>query len=78
MTITSVSIPSDQWEDDSEAVISMWLAEDGDQVDTGDLLAEIMVEKAQFEIRAPATGKLSILMQQDQIVIKGDTIATIS
>lgn len=75
---TEVKVPQDLWEDDSmEAVITNWLASDGAAVRKGALIAEIMVEKSQFEVTAPADGTLSITKQTDDIVRKGDVIGRI-
>lgn len=73
----AIVIPADLWEDDSEAVITAWLFNNGDEVDTGDLLAEVMVEKAQYEIVAPSAGILTIIKHEDEVVIKGAIIATL-
>jgi len=73
----AIVIPADLWEDDSEAVITAWLFNNGDEVDKGDLLAEVMVEKAQYEIVAPAAGILTIIKHEDEVVIKGAIIATL-
>ncbi len=75
--MADVVIPSDLWEEDSQAVITTWLARDGAAVRAGDLLAEIMVEKVQFEIRAPKAGRLTVLRGADDIVSKGDVIARV-
>ncbi len=75
--MADVVVPSDLWEDDSQAVITTWLARDGADVRAGDLLAEIMVEKVQFEIRAPEAGRLTVLRGADDVVSKGDVIARI-
>jgi pyruvate/2-oxoglutarate dehydrogenase complex dihydrolipoamide acyltransferase (E2) component len=75
--MTDIIIPIDLWAEDREAVITAWLARDGAEVRDGDLLAEIMVEKVQHEIRAPAAGRLTILRQADDIVRKGDAIGRI-
>ncbi|ESZ87919.1 MAG: biotin attachment protein [Blastomonas sp. CACIA14H2] len=74
---TEIVIPSDLWEEDSEAVITSWLASDGAAIDEGALIAEIMVEKVQHELLAPASGTLSISRQVDDVVSKGDVIGTI-
>jgi pyruvate/2-oxoglutarate dehydrogenase complex dihydrolipoamide acyltransferase (E2) component len=74
---TEVKIPGDLWSEDAEAVITSWLAGDGSQVSAGSLIAEIMVEKAQHEIKAPADGVLKIARQVDDIVAKGDVIGII-
>lgn len=76
---TEVKVPQDLWQDDDmEAVITNWLANDGAAVRKGALIAEIMVEKSQFEITAPADGVLSIVKQADDIVQKGDVIGQIA
>ncbi len=74
---TDVTVPTDLWEGDLEAVITNWLASDGQAVKQGALLAEIMVEKSQFEVTAPADGTLTITQAADAIVRKGDTIGRI-
>ncbi|MGD9866062.1 MAG: biotin/lipoyl-containing protein [Pseudodonghicola sp.] len=76
---TDVKVPQDLWEDDGmEAVITNWLASDGANVRKGALIAEIMVEKSQFEVTAPADGILTIAKQIDDIVRKGDVIGQIT
>jgi len=75
---TDIKIPEDLWEEDREAVITSWLAGDGATVSAGALIAEIMVEKVQHEITAPADGVLEITRQVDDIVKKGDVIGTIA
>jgi pyruvate/2-oxoglutarate dehydrogenase complex dihydrolipoamide acyltransferase (E2) component len=75
--MADVVVPRDLWEDDKQAVITTWLARDGAQVRAGDLLAEIMVEKAQLEIRAAQAGRLTVLRKVDDVVSKGDAIARV-
>lgn len=72
-----IIIPSDLWEGDEETVISHWLANDGGTVAEGALIAEIMTGKAQYEIRAPASGVLRIMRAADAVVAKGDVIGAI-
>ena len=77
--VTDVQVPQDLWQDDEmEAVITNWLASDGANLRKGALIAEIMVEKSQFEITAPADGVLTITKQVDDIVRKGDVIGQIT
>lgn len=77
--IIDVLVPQDLWEEDSDAVISAWLFEDGDRVNTGDILAEIMIEKVTHELLAPASGVLKLLVAaEDETVVKGDKLAEIS
>ncbi len=76
---TDVKVPQDLWQDDGmEAVITNWLANDGATVRKGALIAEIMVEKSQFEVTAPVDGVLKIGKQTDDIVRKGDVIGQIT
>jgi len=74
---TPITVPEDLWDGDGEGVITAWLVDDGGQVNQGDLVAEVMVEKAQYEIEAPASGVLTIAMQEDEVVAKGATIASL-
>ena len=77
--VTDVKVPQDLWQDDGmEAVITNWLASDGASVRKGALIAEIMVEKSQFEVTAPVDGILTIGKQVDGIVRKGDVIGQIT
>lgn len=75
--LTEIKVPEDEWEDDKEVVVSSWFIEDGEEVSEGELLVELMVEKVQFEIVAPTAGVVSIQKQEDEVVRKGTTIATI-
>ncbi len=72
---TDITVPEDLWEGDTEGVITAWLVDDGAEVEQGDLVAEVMVEKAQYEIESPATGRLNIAKGEDEVVAKGTTIA---
>lgn len=74
---TDVIVPVDLWEEDSEAVITSWLSSEGADVEEGDVIAELMVEKIQYELLAPAAGSLSIITDADEIVAKGNKVATI-
>lgn len=76
MTV-EVRVPRDLWEEEGEAAITNWLADDGAQVHEGDLISEIMVEKIQYEIHAPADGRLRILKQINEVVGKGTLVACI-
>ncbi|MGH1432606.1 MAG: biotin attachment protein [Neptuniibacter sp.] len=75
--MTDVIVPVDLWEEDSEAVITSWLASDGGDVTEGDVIAELMVEKIQYELVSPATGALKIIKDVDDVVEKEQLIATI-
>lgn len=74
---TEIVIPSDLWEEDEEAVITDWLADDGARVEEGALIAEIMCAKVQYEISAPVAGTLTIKEAADAVVAKGAVIGAI-
>ena len=71
------NVKSVVWEEEDDGSITQWFVDDAAQVSEGDLIAEMMVEKALYEIVAPATGQLRILRQQEEVVASGDVIATI-
>ncbi|MDB6091407.1 MAG: hypothetical protein JWN85_4191 [Gammaproteobacteria bacterium] len=75
--MTDITVPEDLWDSDDEGVILMWTYADGALVETGKLLAELMVEKAQLEVTAPASGRLRILAPADTVVRKGTVIGRI-
>jgi pyruvate/2-oxoglutarate dehydrogenase complex dihydrolipoamide acyltransferase (E2) component len=72
-----VRIPTDLWEEDEEGVITTWLTDDGATVGKGDIIATVMVKKVQFDIHAPAGGKLTMLKKADDVIRKGDVIGRI-
>ncbi|MDT8877877.1 lipoyl domain-containing protein [Halomonas sp. 1390] len=74
---TAITVPEDLWEGAGEGVITAWLVDDGSEVAQGDLVAEVMVEKAQYEIEAPVSGVLTIAKQEDEVVAKGTSIASL-
>ncbi len=74
---TDIVIPETLWDEDTEAAITSWLISDGAEVEAGALIAEIMTEKVQHEIEAPASGIVRILKDVDAVVAKGDVIGRI-
>lgn len=73
-----ITIPTNLWDEDSDAVITSWLVSEGAAVNEGDLIAEIMVEKVQHEVKAPASGTVSISQPVEAVVAKGGKIGSIS
>jgi len=62
----------------SEGAISKWLKEPGDQVEVGDIIAEIETDKAVMELEAFDSGTLlKILVSEGQVVPIGTPIALI-
>ena len=75
--MADVTIPNDLWEEDVEGVITSWMFEDGESVTAGAVIAELMVEKVQHELTAPAAGVLAVLKAAEEPVKKGETVARI-
>lgn len=75
--MVDVTIPEDFWDDDSEGSISSWFFADGDAVSGGDLIAEVTNEKAASELLAPGDGTLSILIEAEVPIRRGQLVARI-
>ena len=75
---TRITIPLELWNDDSEGVIVAWLYEDGALVGHGAIIAEVSVEKTQFEVTSPAAGRLRALKPAEATVYAGETIGEIA
>ncbi|MFC3053321.1 lipoyl domain-containing protein [Kordiimonas pumila] len=72
-----IQIPADFWEEDVEGVISSWLYDDGDTVEKGDVIVEVMVEKVMHELEAPASGILKQLVAEEEPAAKGSVVGRI-
>ncbi len=62
-------------EPEAEGVLATWFVSDGDQVASGQLLGEVMVEKVSGEVLAPTSGRVRLLVSEDQTAHQGDVIA---
>ncbi len=76
--MSEVLIPDTCWDDDSEGSIATWYFDDGDTVQAGDIICDVMNEKVSTAIEAPAAGVLTILVPAEQPVGKGAVIARIT
>lgn len=74
----SIIVPEDLWEGDEEAVLTAWLVDDKSEISTGQLIAEVMVEKISYEVNSTSEGVISITCQEDDVVNKGSVIAEVS
>lgn len=61
----------------AEGVVATWFVRDGDQVASGQLLGEVMVEKVSGEVIAPAAGQVLLVVGEDQPARQGDVIARV-
>ena len=64
-------------EPDAEGVLATWFVSDGDQVASGQLLGEVMVEKVSGDVLAPAGGQVRLLVSEDQTARQGEVIAQV-
>lgn len=66
-------------EEDGDAVMAQWYFDDGDSVEAGDVICDLSLEKAVFEITSPVSGTLQIIISQiDDVVPPGALIARIN
>ena len=76
--MTDIRIADDQWEADMEGNLLTWIYDDGAEVSAGDTIVEIMVEKLQVELAAPASGILRHGKAEGDIVNRGDVIGQVA
>ncbi len=78
MTAAHVLFPRlSQEQPDAEGVLATWFVADGDQVASGQLLGEVMVEKVSGDVQAPASGRVRLLVAEEQTARQGDVIALV-
>ena len=67
------------WPDDTEedeGVVVNWFTREGGQVEEGETICEIQVEKVSVDVPAPASGELvEIVLGEDDEFTRGDTLA---
>ena len=60
----------------TEAVVSLWHFEEGDEIHEGDDLVEMTTDKATFNVPTPVSGILSeIVSDEGETVEVGETLA---
>lgn len=62
---------------DAEGVLATWFVVDGQQVQEGDLLAEVAVDKVDVELQAPSSGVVRLLVKEGDVVGQGAAVARI-
>lgn len=78
MSGIEILVPEGVAADGGEIVVANWLAEDGDHVDAGDVVCELMVTKVTFEVEAPSSGRLEHHAQAEDVVTVGALLGTIA
>lgn len=54
-----------------------WYKDDGDEVEEGEEVAEVMIEKTTLHIQAPQAGKLKIVKEANEEIREGEIIGYI-
>lgn len=65
------------WGETLEGVVVTWIYQNGANVVEGRPIAEIMVEKAQVELVAPASGRLTILAAPETVIGRDQVVGRI-
>jgi len=73
----SIKIP-EHGSDVSEVEIAQWFVKKGDIVKKGDLLLEVLIDKAVIEIKAEVSGKIIEIKEKEGVIVPiGTEIAII-
>ena len=76
--MTDVRFPQlSEEQPDAEGVLVTWFVSDGDQVTSGQLLGEVMVEKVSGDVVAPVAGRARLLIGEDKATRQGAVIARV-
>lgn len=79
--MTDVLLPDEVWEGvepGTEALVDKWLVHEGERVSAGQVLAKVVLVKANLEVTAPAHGVLErILVPVEGTFPKGRPLATL-
>ena len=63
--------------EEKTGVLLSWYKNNGDMVQEGEEIAEVMIEKVTIHIKAPASGRLKILVKENEEVAQGQVIGFI-
>lgn len=76
-----VTLLDDAWEGvepGTEALLDRWLVREGDRVEVGQVVARVVLVKANLDITSPAKGVIErILVPAEQTFAKGRPLATL-
>jgi pyruvate/2-oxoglutarate dehydrogenase complex dihydrolipoamide acyltransferase (E2) component len=72
-----IVVPEELWGDSLEGVMLTWIYKDGATVQKDQVIGELMVEKAQLELHAPATGRLRILTAPETVIGRSHVLGRI-
>jgi pyruvate/2-oxoglutarate dehydrogenase complex dihydrolipoamide acyltransferase (E2) component len=78
--MTAVTLQDEAWQGVDAAVqalVDKWLVKEGDTVQAGQPLANVVLVKSNLEITAPASGRIQILVPAGSTFARGQPIATL-
>lgn len=73
----AIVFPSISKDEDAEGVLATWFVRTGESVRTGQVIAEVMVDKVSMDIEAPIDGTVTCLVDEEAAVRQGQEIARI-
>ena len=62
---------------DLEGVLATWFVGYGQVVEADQLIAEVQVEKVSSEVTAPVSGRITLLVKEQDVVRQNSVIARI-
>jgi len=79
--MTDITLIDEPWQDveeGTEALVEEWLVKEGEAVVEGQILASVVLVKANFEVLAPAAGVIEkILVPAEATFARGAPLATL-
>ncbi|EFW89905.1 lipoyl-binding domain protein [Haladaptatus paucihalophilus DX253] len=76
--VDSAAVWPEDAQDVTEAIVANWFVREGSDVEEGDTIAEIQIEKVSVDVPAPATGELvERLVDETEEFERGDALARI-
>jgi pyruvate/2-oxoglutarate dehydrogenase complex dihydrolipoamide acyltransferase (E2) component len=78
MSNTEILVPEGMAQQDTEIVLANWLVDEGEYVDEGDPICELMVTKVTIEVAAPTAGRLEQRASVEDVVTIGALLGVIS
>ena len=78
MSNAEIRVPEGIAEEGSEIVLANWLVDEGEHVEEGDVVCELMVAKATFEVAASMPGRLEQRAAVEDVVPVGALLGVIS
>lgn len=73
----SITFPEMSNDPEAEGVVATWFVQSGESVKTGQVIAEVMVDKVSVDVEAPIDGVVTCLVEEEGVAKQGQEIARI-